>query len=229
MRDFIRDHLGPAFAKAGLETEIWLGTINSDDYNEYANTVLSDPGAAKYVRGIGYQWWGKSCIQRTHLTWPDVPLMQTENECGDGRNTWAYSHYIFDLVWHYFTNGVVGYIYWNMILPSGGESTWGWNQNSMICVDKKSGAVTYNPEFWVMKHFSRYVKPGAVRLGLKGPWSGNALAFENRDGTVRDGTVAVVAANPFAERKRMTLGHAGRTWKLDLEPKSFHTFVLDDR
>ncbi len=67
--------------------------------------VLSDEGARKYISGVGYQWAGKQAIQRTHETWPELRLMQTENECGDGKNTWEYAQYVFDLMRHYFGNG----------------------------------------------------------------------------------------------------------------------------
>jgi len=129
MRDFIRDWLAPAFREHGLDCEIWLGTINSDDYDGWANTVLSDPGARACVAGVGYQWAGKGAIQRTYESWPGVPLMQTENECGDGRNSWDYAHYVFGLMRHYISNGAAAYVYWNMVLPPDGECTWGWRQN----------------------------------------------------------------------------------------------------
>jgi len=108
LREFIRDYLGPAFEKHGLDTEIWLGTINgpepwqemikktTSDYDAYANTVLSDPEAYKYIKGVGYQWAGKYAIQRTVQSYPELRYMQTENECGDGNNTWDYAKYVFN-------------------------------------------------------------------------------------------------------------------------------------
>jgi glucosylceramidase len=126
LREFIRDYLGPAFEQHGLDTEIWLGTINAPEpwdewmkkkdqsFDAYAHTVLSDPEAYKYVKGVGYQWAGKYGIQRTVQSYPELQYMQTENECGDGENTWFYAKYVFSLYQHYFTNGVNAYIYWNM-------------------------------------------------------------------------------------------------------------------
>lgn len=84
LREFIRDYLGPAFELHGLDTEIWLGTINAPepwdewlkkkatDFDAYANTVLSDPEAYKYVKGVGYQWAGKHAIQRTVQSYPEL-------------------------------------------------------------------------------------------------------------------------------------------------------------
>ncbi|OPZ81195.1 MAG: Glucuronoxylanase XynC precursor [bacterium ADurb.Bin429] len=222
MRDFIRDHLGPLFAREGLDCEIWLGTLNTDDYDGYPHTVMSDPDAYRYTAGVGFQWAGKGAIQRTHESWPEKRLMQTENECGDGRNTWEYARYVYDLFRHYITNGANAYVYWNMILQPGGLSTWGWRQNAMITVDPAAKTVTLNPEFYVMKHFSSIIAPGATRLGLKGPWTGNAVAFANPDG----GT-AMVVGNPFADDRALTFDGAGTRFTVTLPGYSFNTFVIE--
>ncbi|GGG16689.1 glycoside hydrolase family 30 protein [Paenibacillus abyssi] len=234
LREFIRDYLGPAFEKHGLDTEIWLGTINApdpwqelikkttSDYDVYAGTVLSDPEAYKYIKGVGYQWAGKYAIQRTVQSYPELRYMQTENECGDGNNTWDYAKYVFNLYQHYFTNGVNAYVYWNMALEPKGRSTWGWEQNSMITIDPAEKRAILNPEYYVMKHFAHFVSEGCVRIGLKGPWTGNALAFKRPNGNK-----VVVIANPFAEERVLHLsdGTSGGTFML--EPESFHTIVLE--
>ncbi len=120
--------------------------------------------------------------QRTRQAFPHLPIIQTENECGDGTNTWDHAHHVFDLMQHYISNGAEAYVYWNMVLESQGESTWGWQQNSMITIDPENLAVIYNPEFYVMKHFSALVRPGPRCLRL---WAdpSNTLAFRNLDGT----------------------------------------------
>jgi glucosylceramidase len=108
MRDFIRDDLGPAFDAANLNTDIWAGTIKRGDFNAWARTILSDPSAAAYVKGMGFQWAGKYGVQRTRQAFPEMPVIQTENECGDGTNTWDYAHHVFDFIQHYLSNGAVG-------------------------------------------------------------------------------------------------------------------------
>lgn len=230
LKEFIRDYLGPAFEQHGLDTEIWLGTINApdpwqelikkttSDYDVYAAVVLSDPEAYKYVKGVGYQWAGKYAIQRTVQSYPELRYMQTENECGDGNNTWDYAKYVFNLYQHYFTNGVNAYVYWNMALEPKGRSTWGWEQNAMITVDPATKQATNNPEFYVMKHFANAVRPGAKRIGLRGPWAGHAVAFRNPDGET-----VVVLANPFKETRELKLSDGKDVYSFQLEPESFHT------
>lgn len=232
LREFIGTYLGPAFDQHGLDTEIWLGTINApepwdewlkkkkSDFNAYAFTVLSDPAAARYVKGVGYQWAGKAAVQRTVQSFPELRYMQTENECGDGTNTWDYAEYVYGLYHHYISNGVNAYIYWNMILEPKGRSTWGWEQNAMITADPETQHPILNPEYDLMRHFSHFITPGSIRLGLRGMWAGNALGFRTPEGA----TILTVF-NPFSEARTIRFSDGVFVYAHELAPESFHTLV----
>ncbi|WP_271814283.1 glycoside hydrolase family 30 protein [Clostridium beijerinckii] len=232
LRDFIKEYIGPLFEENKLDTEIWLGTLNSpyDDYgdenwqfgqyNNFANTVLSDKDAKRYIKGVGYQWGGKHALLQTRIAYPEIKLIQTENECGEGKNSWEYAEYVFNLMWTYFINGVSAYTYWNMVLEEEGISTWGWKQNSLITVTKDND-VKYNPEYYIMRHFSKYIKQGATMKGLKGDFAGNALAFENPDGSV-----VLELLNPFDELQEVTFSVNGEDYSFNIQPHSFNTLVV---
>jgi glucosylceramidase len=177
--------------------------------------------AREFIAGVGYQWAGKGAVQRTHMSWPDTRMMQTENESGDGQNAWAYARHVFGLLQHYITSGVNAYVYGNMVLQAGGGSPWGWRQNSMITVDPVQKTVVFNPEFYVMKHFSQFIDKNAVRLGLTGEWSANAVAFMNPDESR-----VLVLQNPFPESRRVVLEDGSKLLTLHLQPESFNTLVL---
>ncbi|MDF2537975.1 MAG: glycosyl hydrolase [Herbinix sp.] len=221
-REFIGCFMGPLFDKLGLNVEIFLGTLNGDEnnYDEYANNIFHDPEASRYVKGVSYQWAGKYSLAITHESWPEKTIIQSENECGDGRNDWNYARYIFRLFRHYLSNGVNAYVYWNMILEKDGMSTWGWTQNSMITVNEDA-TYTLNPEFYVMKHFSRFICPGAKRLCLKGHWTGSSVAFQNPDGST-----VLVTQNPYKEAKTVSFTHEGQQYTFTLPSDSFNTIVL---
>lgn len=196
MRDFIRDDLAPAI---GDKTDLWLGTLNgpaSDErapwtrFNNYAHTVLQDKKCRKIVKGVGYQWGGKLAIQQTHDSYPELELIQTESECGNGANSWEYAMYVYELIHHYFRNGASAYLYWNMVLDANAESTWGWKQNSLITVCNNSYRL--NPELYLIWHFAHFVQRGAVHLKSCGEWAANTTAFQNPDGSL-----AIVVMNPF--------------------------------
>lgn len=236
MRDFIKNYLGPIFEEKGIEAEIWLGTINgpfmdfmigggapfSEFYDQCVNTVLSDKEARKYITGAGFQWGGKHVIEQVELSYPEIRLMQTENECGDGKNTWQHAEYVFGLFWHYFTHSVESYIYWNMVLPKGGISTWGWEQNSMITVDPENKKVVYEPEFYIMKHFSHFVKPGAKKVVTKGHWTSNSLVFENPNGDI----IAVVG-NAMDKDREFTFKHKETVLSTIIKAHSVNTFCVE--
>ena len=239
LKVFIRDYLGPAFDEAGIDTDIWLGTLNGpedmawtgggygmklNNYNRFVDNILFDDDARKYIKGIAYQWAGQNCIARTHESWPEIELIQSESECGTGDNSWEYAEYIFHLINHYLRNGATAYTYWNMILDDQ-DSTWGWWQNSLFTITADKHEVRRNPEYYVMRHFSHYVKPGAKVLGTTGHFNSMAIAFRNPDGTV-----VVVVQNALDEERPFEFADplsANRGFKVTLAPRSFNTFVLD--
>jgi len=176
---FIGDHLGPHFEQNGLNKEIWLGTIERPQ-PERVDTILQDPEAAKYIDGVGFQWAGKGVIPHVNELYPDLPLMQTETVCGNGSNDWAAAENTLDLMKHYFEHGANSYMYWNMVLDETGKSQWGWKQNSMITIDSQTGNITYNPEYYLMRHFSAYVPKDSKYLSTN---DSNTLAFDTPEGT----------------------------------------------
>jgi glucosylceramidase len=82
--------------------------------------------------------------------------------------------------------------------------------------------VTYNPEFYVMKHVAHFAIPGSVRMDLQGAWSGNALAFR-----VPEQSTVVVCANPFNDPVEVVIDGAGDRYIFRLEAHSFNTVVLE--
>ncbi|WP_018142991.1 glycoside hydrolase family 30 protein [Alloscardovia criceti] len=238
MKIFIRDYLGPTFEREGLDTRIGLGTLNGpedmaftgvgygmrmDNYNRWVDNILFDDDARKYISAVGYQWAGRAALQRTHESWPEMEIFQTESECGNGENAWDYAEYIFHLINHYLRNGATTYTYWNMVLTEV-VSTWGWMQNSLFTVDSKSGEITRNPEYYVMKHFAKFVKPGARVLGTSGHFNSMAIAFENTDGTI-----VVVAQNALEKEMQFSFANPENPQQgieVTLQPRSFNTFVL---
>jgi glucosylceramidase len=212
---FIGRYLGPQFEKDMINTEIWLGTIERPQIDRI-DTILSNPEAKKYIKGFGFQWAGKDALPEVHKKYPDYKLMQTETECGNGSNDWKAAEHTWDLIKHYFNNGANAYMYWNMVLNETGKSQWGWKQNSMITVNSKTKEVNYNPEFYLMKHLSYFVEPGAYRIATSGE---NCLAFRNR------GSIVVIIYNPSGRtEKSFMVDKIG--FKAELAEKSFNSFKI---
>jgi len=214
---FIGKYLGPAMEEQNVE--IMFGTMERPA-EELVDTILNDPHAGKYVRGIGFQWAGKESIPGIHRRYPDLKLYQTEQECGDGKNDWKHCKYSWTLMKHYLDNGTSSYLYWNMALSEGGVSRWGWSQNSLITVNKEEGSYRYNYEYYLLKHLSHFVLPGAKLLKTSGTFTDH-LAFENPDKSI-----VVVVNNEEGNRKQLTLKIDGEKISLPLKPDSFSTFKI---
>ncbi|QTF07171.1 hypothetical protein HC231_03920 [Brenneria izadpanahii] len=219
MRDFLRDYLIPQLDKDRQTAKAWLGTINYGDYKAYAEPTLEDPALRNKIGGIGYQWDGKYAIAETHKRYPEVKIVQTESECGKGENDIFSGFYTFSLIKTYLDNGASAYIYWNMILDASGNSTWGWKQNSLISIDRMQTTVKYNFEYYVLKHFSALLKPGAEVLDIHN--DEGTLAFKNPNGEI-----VVVSANQTYSEKEMRYKFNDKMFKVKLPMMTISSFVI---
>jgi glucosylceramidase len=214
---FIGEYLGPEMEKTG--TEIMFGTMERPA-EELVDTVLNDPLAGRYITGVGFQWAGKESIARINERYPDMKLYQTEQECGDGKNDWAFCTYAWGLMKHFLSHGTSAYLYWNMSLPEGGVSRWGWSQNSLVTVDTIAQTYKFNHEFYLMKHFSHYINQGAQRIHTTGAYN-DVLAFKNPDHSV-----ILIAHNGDSAPKDITVELDRKRFSVTLAPKSFNTFRM---
>ncbi|MGK7397240.1 MAG: glycoside hydrolase family 30 protein [Candidatus Cyclobacteriaceae bacterium M3_2C_046] len=220
LRDFIKNYLGPHFEANDVDAEIWLGTINNDNFDAYAGTVLADPEAKKYIDGVGYQWAGKKAIGPNHQAYPEMKLMQTESECGNGLNTWEFAEYTFSLLKHYLDNGANSYLYWNMVLNEHAFSNWMWRQNSMVTVNTKEKTFHFNPEYYLMKHFAHFVPAGSQNINT-GETELPIVAFARPDQKI-----VILINNNQDQSRQHSIQLENKTYTFSLDPHSFHTIVL---
>lgn len=142
--------------------------------------------------------WNCTSWPRNHSLAPALPRL----DFSDGR-IWG-SRIISDLA-----AGVSGWIYWNLVLDmSGGPFQHSPKHNdgdanlqqAVIHVDPAAGEYHTTGLFWYLAHFSRFVRPGAVRLGteLRGPAEPDMALPEGTDGVeamafvTKDGSSVIV-------------------------------------
>jgi glucosylceramidase len=213
---FIR-HLGPEMARRSVE--VYFGTLERADVG-LLRPSMSDAATARYIKGAGMQWAGKQAVADIRREYPQLSLYQSEQECGDGRNDWRYCGYAWQLMKHYLRSGVNAYMYWNISLEAGGTSHWGWRQNSLVTVDAAAKTYRWNHEYYLLKHLSHFVQPGAARLETEGT-ADDALAFRNRDGSV-----VVLVRNGRPHAQPVTIAAASTTLALTLDPDSYNTVTF---
>jgi len=216
---FTGDYLVPKLAQDHPDIDVWLGTVNIDSVQYVQKFVEKFDN----VKGVGVQWDGIRMLGELQKKYPQYQYIQTESECNNGLNEWFTAEHTFDLLYRSFTGGVSYYVYWNMILDDLGLSTWMWRQNSLVTVNRYTGEVTYNPEYYVMKHFSHFIDVGAVMIGLENVPDGiRALAFKNPSDAI-----VVVLQNPKDERVELQIADSKRkSYALVLEGHSMATVTL---
>ena len=208
-RDFVRDHLGPALAAAGLShIRIVVWDHNRDHMVERASVVYSDPLAARYVWGTGFHWYGENHfdhVQLVHDAWPDKQLLFTEGcqEGGPHDGSWDLGERYARSMINDLNRWTVGWIDWNLLLDrSGGPNHVGNLCSAPLLADCAQDSLAYQSSFFYIGHFARFVRPGAQRVLCAASREDlETTAFVNPDGSV-----ATVVLN----RTRATIGFSLR-------------------
>jgi len=226
--DFIKNHLGPKFSAAGLDTKIIVYDHNWDVTN-YAITILNDPQASQYIAGSAFHAYAGdvSAMSTVHNTHPDKELYFTEVSGG----AWA-SNFQDNLLWN-MQNIFIGTaknwsttsLMWNLALDQNyGPQNHGCNNcRGVIAVNTNNSGITFNEEYYSIGHFSKFVRPGAVRISSITPvelTNMGIVAFQNPDGSK-----AMVVANYGAEFKTFTVKQGGGYFNYSVPPTSVVTIV----
>ncbi len=217
LNEFVGKYLGPKMA--AKQIEVMFGTMERPNA-ALVDTLLTDSLSSKYIKGVGFQWAGKNAIGNIHSKYPQLKLYQTEQECGDGKNDWAHTIHAWELMKHYFRNGASAYMYWNISLENGGYSRWGWQQNSLVSVNTTSRTYQYNHEYYLMKHLSHFVLPGAKLLQTEGA-EDNLLAFINPDLSI-----VIVGYNATDTSRTMHFQIGSKIISASFNPLTFKTIAL---
>ncbi len=100
--DFVKNHLGPAFATANITTKIIVWDHNCDNPN-YPITVLNDPAAKAFIDGSAFHLYAGdiSALSTVRNAHPDKNLYFTEQWTG------ANGTFAGDLTWH-VKNVIIG-------------------------------------------------------------------------------------------------------------------------
>ncbi len=196
-RDFLKNHLGPAFRTAGMgDKKIIVWDHNRDLITHRAGVIFEDPEAARYAWGMGFHWYepwsgGQPMydnVAEVHRSYPDVNLLFTEG-CADSYDPgrlfyWPNAEKYGSSMIHDFNNGACGWTDWNILLDmQGGPNHVGNFCFAPVHADTRSGELVFTPSFYYIGHFSKFIRPGAVRVSATPSRSGLiTTSFLNADG-----------------------------------------------
>ncbi len=226
MRNFMNNYLGPRMHADHPDVELWTPTMNISDTNFFI-PMLRNPYTPDPITTVGFQYEGKNVVRYIHEKFPNLKLYATELVCGGGDNTWDYAFSsTFTDIKYYIDNGASGAFQWNLFLEKRGKSgyTWNWNQNSMITIDTTLKTFTRQSQYFVLKHMSYYIKPGARVLKTTGDMAKlDAITVQNPNGSI-----VVVAQNYGSSAKTVTIKLGNQVISAQMGAKSFASFVMYD-
>jgi len=173
MRDFIRDHLGPALRKVGLPTRLIVPeNCTWDHLAKWADVILADAGARDFVSIIAAHQYDQSYTGSAPKFPPPTPepayplartcgkeLWQTEVSFIGGKPDpgieWGLGTAL--LIHNAMAGGEVNAWCWWALLNS-------WKDNEGL-TDLAGDSFIVNKRLWAFGNFSRFVRPGWVMIG----------------------------------------------------------------
>lgn len=243
-------HLETADLDAGVRVLIY--DHNKSVMNEYVGPTYEDPEASQYAWGTAFHWyaasdqddnnWYQAELARLHATWPDKGMIHTESSIDIDPDDpigqyWRLSPdyagefvpfdtYAYDIITN-LNNGTQGYIEWCMILSHEGKPNPYNNFNSApVLINPVTDAVTYTPLYYLLSHFSKFIRPDARRISIQSDEVPGVIhtAAKNPDGSI---TIVIFSSNenPFDFTVRLLES----TYSIRIAPNAMQTIHLHSR
>ena len=224
--EFYRRSLGPLFARNRVRTQI-LDWDHNWDEPKSPLAVLADSAARQYVAGVAWHCYAGAVAAQTtvHDAHPDKDTYFTECSGGEWAPVWGDN-----LKW--ITRTLIigstrawakGVLLWNLALDeSHGPHLGGCdNCRGVVTIDSRTGAVTRNVEYYALAHASRFVVPGARRIGS----TAVADKVESVGFINPDGSKALVVVNTASLARDIAVRESGRSFRYTLPAGAVGTFT----
>src|SRR6185437_5322456 len=203
------DNLGPALANSGLSTQLECCATEGWDYaSQYASAIAADSTANSYTKVLTSH--GYTAAPTSPLSGWSKPAWQTEWSTFDGFNSaWDDGSDASGFTWaQHIYQGLTGanlsaFLYW------WGSTTPSENGDNEGLLEINGSSVLPTGRLWAFANYSRYIHPGATRIGTTTSDTGLQLsAYKNTDGTV---AVVVLNTANSADSVSYSLQSAGIT------------------
>lgn len=120
-------------------------------------------------------------------------------------------------------NWVDGWVDWNMVLDTKGGPNWFKNWCvAPVIVNPETDEVYFTPLYYVMSHFSKFMRPGAVKIGC---------AIDNKEMVATavknpDNSIALVVFNPTDKIQNLEIKLTNQTKHISINAKALQTVVI---
>lgn len=224
--EFIKNHLGPAFQKAGLKTKI-LAYDHNCDKPEYPLEILNDPITRQYVAGSAFHLYNGdiSALGIVRKAHPDKEVYFTEQWTG------AKGDFAGDFNWH-IKNVIIGSLLqdakvaleWNLA----NDSQWGPHTpgGCMECKGamtiQADGNLIRNQAYYIIAQASKFIPTGSIRVEISGlPKGINGVA------AIRpDKQVTVLLQNETNQAIKTSISLDNKQWEIELTKEGVGSILL---
>jgi len=222
---FIKDHLGPAFRSAGISTKILLYDHNCD-HPEYPISILKDPLANPFVDGTAFHLYGGdiSAMSAVHDDYPAKNLYFTEYMAVERSDTptLLIAKHVSGTVIGAVRNWSRNVLLWNLAADSKFEPHTD-NGGCPICqgaLTIDGNTVARNLAYYTIAHFSKFVRPGSVRIGSDSTDTLPCVAFQ-----VTSRRIVLVVANTTGSPQTFNVRYHDKLFTAALQGGAVGTFV----
>ena len=122
-------------------------------------------------------------------------------------------------------NWVDGWIDWNMVLDKQGGPNWFKNWCvAPVIVDPDKDEVYFTPIYYTLTHFSKYIRPGAVRIGFEISETDLMItAVENPDNSI-----VVVVFNQDKQAKNFRISSKDKFADVSINGQAIQTIIINN-
>jgi glucosylceramidase len=220
--EFVKLHLGPALAQAGLKTKIVIWDHNCDR-PDYPISVLNDAMANPYVDGSAFHLYAGdiSALSQVHAEFPLKNLYFTEQWTG------ANGSFGGDLSWH-TKNVIIGSmrnwsrnaLEWNLASdPALQPHTPGGCSQCLGALTIGNSTVVRNVSYYIIAQASKFVPAGSVVVA-----SNLVASLPNVAFLTPDQKKVLIVLNESANSKKMNIIQGDRKISYTLSGGSVATF-----
>lgn len=221
---------------------------NKSTMNDYVKATYDDPEASKYAWGTAFHWYASSKLEENNwyaaelsklsTTWPGKGMIHTESSIDiDAEDPigqyWResldyagkfvpFDTYAYDMITD-LNHGTQGYVEWCMILSNEGKPNPYDNFNSApVLINPNTSEVIYTPLYYLLSHFSKFIKPKAYRIDLE---SDNESGLIHTAAMNTDGSLVVVVYNKNEEGYQLNFSIEKNRYQVDIGPKTLQTIL----
>jgi glucosylceramidase len=221
---FIKDDLGPAFRKAGILTKI-LAYDHNPDVISYALSILRDPGASPYVDGTAFHLYGGevTALTSVHDAFPNKNLYLTEQSVTERPRTGGINiaEPVSGVLIGSVRNWAKNVVLWNLAAdPDDGPHTIGGCPSCRGALTLSDDRVTRLVAYYAVAHFSKFVRPGSVRIASTEMEQLATAAF-----LTPHRQIVLVASNTGNFPKTFNVGFEGKIITTTLTPGAVGTYI----